>query len=128
MIIGTGIDLIEISRIEKAAKSAAFLNRIFSENERALFSERGFRASTIADNFAAKEAVMKAFGCGFSSGLYRDIEILREESGAPYVVLKNSALDKFAAVNGKTIHLSITNIKDLVLAQVILESESICGY
>ena len=123
MIIGTGIDIIEISRIQKASKSTSFLNRIFTSDELELFRSRAFRASTIAGNFAAKEAVMKAFGCGFSSGLYRDIEILREPSGAPKVILKNEALNKFNRAGGKAIHLSLSNLKDLVCAQAIIESE-----
>ncbi len=123
MIIGIGIDLIEISRIQKAADSESFMERIFTKNERALFESRQNRASTIAGNFAAKEAVMKAFGCGFSSGLYRDIEILREHSGAPKVVLKDNALRKFKEVNGKAVHISLTNLKNLVCAQAIIESE-----
>ncbi len=123
MIIGTGIDLIEISRIEKAARSDAFIQRIFTENERTLFTSRGFRASTIAGNFAAKEAVMKAFGCGFSSGLYRHIEILRNPNGAPKVVLSGEAFEKFVACSGIAVHLSISNLKDLVLAQAIIEGE-----
>lgn len=123
MIIGTGIDIIEISRIQKAVLSETFMRRIFTENELALFEIRKFSPATIAGNFAAKEAVMKAFGCGFSSGLYRDIEILREPSGAPKVHLKDKALEKFNHLNGKAVHLSLSNLKDLALAQAIIESE-----
>ncbi|MEX1307721.1 MAG: holo-ACP synthase [Eubacteriales bacterium] len=123
MIIGTGIDIIEISRIKKAAKSEHFMARIFTSAEQELFESRDFRPSTIAGNFAAKEAIMKAFGCGFSSGLYRDIEILRETSGAPKAVLTGEAKRKFNALNGKAVHLSLSNLKDLVCAQAIIESE-----
>lgn len=123
MIIGIGIDLIETARIEKAAASETFMTRMFTTSEIALFESRQFRASTIAGNFAAKEAVMKAFGCGFSSGLYRDIEILRTPDGVPYATLKHFALEKFLSLKGARIHLSISNLKDLVCAQAILESE-----
>jgi len=123
MIIGTGIDLIETARIEKAIQSKRFIQKIFTANEIKLFESRNFRVSTVAGNFAAKEAVMKAFGCGFSSGLYQDIEVLRKTSGEPYVNLKGKALLKFQACHGKAIHLSLSNLKSLVCAQAIIESE-----
>ena len=91
MITGIGTDLIEVSRIKKAAERPAFFERVYTEKERELIAARPARA---AGNFAAKEAVAKALGCGFAGIAPAEIEVLRQESGLPYVVLHGRAEEK----------------------------------
>ena len=121
MVVGTGIDIIEVDRVQQAASRQAFLDRIFTADEQAYFAEHGQNAETIAGTFAAKEATAKALAAGFNGIRWTDIEILREESGKPYVKLWNAALKRMEDLGGHTIHLSISHIKALAVAQAILE-------
>jgi len=121
MIYGIGIDIIETDRIEKSLRSEAFLKRVFSKNEIALFEKRHFSSEVVAGNFAAKEAAMKAFGKGFSSGLYSYIEVLRKKDGKPFINLLGEAKKTFDELGCKNIFISISNIKEIVCAQVIIE-------
>ena len=98
MIFGIGTDLIEIARVERAWEKESFRNRVFTEQEKQLIAERSQRA---AGNFAVKEAVVKAFGTGFGKIAPGEIEVLREVSGKPYVVLYGEA-EAFRTANGIT--------------------------
>lgn len=84
MILGIGVDSIEISRVVKAMEKEHFVHRIFTEKERAEMEHAKRRG---ASDFAGKEAVVKAFGTGFAGIDACEVEILRRESGAPYVTL-----------------------------------------
>lgn len=119
MILGTGIDILEIKRIKNIKIS--FRDRIFTENERR--QARG-NASRLAGDFAAKEAFVKAIGTGFSKGIKTlDIEVLRKDTGAPYIKLYNKALEEFERIGGRNIHLSISNTAKYVAASLIIEGE-----
>ena len=118
MIFGIGTDLIEIARVERACEKESFRNRIFTAQEQKLVAERVQRA---AGNFAVKEAVVKAFGTGFGKISPGEIEVLREPSGKPYVVLYGAA-EEFRAENGITaLHVSISNTKEYATAYVVAE-------
>ena len=91
MILGIGVDSIEISRVVKAMEKEHFVHRIFTEKERAEMEHAKRRA---ASDFAGKEAVVKAFGTGFAGIDACEVEILRRESGAPYVTLYGAAKKK----------------------------------
>lgn len=119
MIAGVGIDLIEIERVRKACEREAFLNRIYAEAERALIVERPVMAS---DNFAVKEAVVKALGTGFTGCRPCDIEVLRRENGAPYVVLHGGAKQLADARQIAAWHISISNTKTQSVAIAIAET------
>ncbi len=122
MILGIGIDVIEISRIARAADKAGFLQRVFTEGERTYFCARNNNPENIAGVFAAKEAVSKALGTGFSGGiLLRDIEICHGESGAPYVSLQGAAKARLAFLGGTRVHLSISHCKTVAVAQAVIE-------
>lgn len=104
MIIRTGIDIIGVVRIQKAAQNSRFLPRILTQNERTyveskLREENGKKTlpyETIAGLFAAKEAVSKALGTGLLKGIgFADIQI-DHENGAPFVVLSQKALKRLA--------------------------------
>lgn len=119
MIIGTGIDIIEISRFNDINQS--FLNRIYTPAEQRLFHRNNYQ--TLAGNFAAKEAVAKAFGTGFNGISPNEIEILRKNDGSPYVVLNGRARDLFNQKGGSKIHISISHSKDNAAAVAIFERE-----
>lgn len=118
MIIGIGIDLIEVDRVIKACKKQGFLNRYFTDSEIALINKD---INKSADNFAVKEAVSKMLGTGFGQVAPIDIEVLRNKNGKPYVNLYGKAND-LAIKQGIThIHVSISNTKKFANAFVVGE-------
>lgn len=121
MIIGIGIDIIEISRIEKViSRKDTFLERVFTQNERKYFKSRGGRAEVVAGNFAAKEAVVKAMSVGFRNFEFKDIEVLRDVLGKPYVILHNNAK---SVINSKCmIHVSISHSRNNAVANAVIET------
>ncbi|MDO4942852.1 MAG: holo-ACP synthase [Lachnospiraceae bacterium] len=119
MIIGVGTDVIEIKRMEKMCSGNRFPERIFHANEKELVA--GY-PSKAAGNFAVKEAVVKVFATGFCGVEAYEIEVGREESGKPYVVLHGNAKKKAAQMNITKWHVSISNTKDIAIAFVIGES------
>ncbi|HPY37439.1 MAG TPA: holo-ACP synthase [Clostridia bacterium] len=120
MVVGTGIDVIEVDRIRRAATQQAFLERVFTENEVAYYKQRNQDAQTLAGIFAAKEATAKALAAGFNGISWQNIEIMHTESGQPYVELWDAAKERMQKMGGSTIHLSISHIKTLAIAQAIL--------
>lgn len=119
MIEGIGIDSIEIERVKKAMEREAFLQRVFTENERAYLAEKGLAAQSAAGMFCAKEAVLKTMRMGITDGPLKDIEVLHEAGGAPYVKLHGKLADQ---CRGK-IFLSITHTRDYASAFAVLERE-----
>ena len=119
MIIGIGTDIIEISRIQKAVENKSFLSKIYTKSEQQLF--RNYE--TLAGNFAAKEAVVKAMGTGFKGCSPKEIEILRHESGKPYVVLHNKTKEIFDSINGGNILISISHSKENAVAFAVIEAK-----
>jgi phosphopantetheine--protein transferase-like protein len=124
MIIGTGVDIIEIERIAKAAKNERFFDKIFSDSETALFEASKYRMETVAGRFAAKEAVMKALGCGLGDMPMKSIEVLRAPSGQPVVELKNEAKQKAEALGVKHMHISISHSERYAVAQAVAEGDA----
>lgn len=120
MITGIGTDIVEISRMMKSIENTGFLARYFTQAENEYFMFKKYSPQTISASFAAKEAVSKAFGTGFRGFSLKDIEILRNELGKPYVVLYNEA-KKIA--DGARIHLSLTHTEHLAQAFVVMEKE-----
>lgn len=116
MIKGIGIDIVELSRIEKiATRQPRFLERILTIAERNVYETLTNRRQIefLAGRFAAKEAVAKAVGTGISEMLsWQDIEVLNDDRGKPMVSAPVNSL----------IHLSISHSKEYAVAQVILES------
>ncbi|MEA5058642.1 MAG: holo-ACP synthase [Candidatus Pelethousia sp.] len=124
MIVGTGIDVIEVERVEKAAAKEPFLRRIFTPAERAFFEEKGGNTQTLAGTFAAKEAVSKALGTGIAEGVnFLDIEIIRRPEGEPFVQLSGGAKERLKKIGGKRVHISISHIRTIAVAQAVIEDE-----
>ena len=128
MIIGHGIDLIDIRRVEKTINKFGnrFINRIFTKGEIIRSDNRNKRIESYAKRFAAKEACSKALGTGFRSGVYwRDIEVVNEKSGKPILKLTGGAYKRLEKLipnnNVYNISLSITDDYPWAQANVIIE-------
>jgi holo-[acyl-carrier protein] synthase len=125
MIVGLGLDIAEVDRIEAAIvrRGAAFLERLYTPGEVAYCESHKDKFERYAARFAAKEAAMKALGTGWSRGVrWRDIEVAREPSGKPTLRLEGVAQQIAKRMGVKTISLSITHSGNLALAQVIFEA------
>lgn len=116
-MLKTGIDLVSIKRIENSIKNPRFLQRIFSKEENLLFSQKNFKAETIAVNFAGKEAFSKALGIGFRQFSFKEVEILRDELGAPFIRLSGKAKE---LAKGYFISISLTHTDDDAGAVVVM--------
>ena len=114
MIAGIGTDLVEIYRIEEMILRGRHLSRIFTTYAKD-------NATTLAGNFAVKEAVSKVFGTGFFGVEPYEIEVLRNESGAPYVKLYGKAKEIAKDKQVSRIHVSITNTREFAQAFAIGE-------
>lgn len=127
MITGIGTDLVEVARVQKAIGRSSFLERIYTEKERELITARPARA---AGNFAAKEAVSKALGCGFAGLAPAEIEVLRMPSGLPYVILHGRAKKRAEEQGVCKVQISITDTAEYAQAYAVCEGEGIhtvCG-
>lgn len=121
MILGIGIDMIEVKRIADAIKNIRFLNKVYTADERALLESRKGNPLFAAGSFAAKEALVKALGTGVGFVKWTEVEVLRNSKGAPYVTLYGGALKVFEEMGGRKIWVSISHSKEHAVAQVIVE-------
>src|SRR5580765_2918182 len=125
MIVGTGIDMAEVPRIEAsmARFGDRFLHRIFTEGEIQYCDSKANRVERYAARFAAKEAGMKAIGTGWNHGVrWRDIEVARKPGGRPTLLLHGKAAEFAARLGAVNIALSLTHTAEQAMAQVILEN------
>jgi holo-[acyl-carrier protein] synthase len=125
MIVGLGLDIAEIDRIEAAIvrHGAPILERLFTPAEVAYCESYKNRYERYAGRFAAKEAAMKALGTGWRHGVrWRDIEVTREPSGKPTLRLEGVARSFADKLGVKNIAVTITHSGNFALAQVIFES------
>lgn len=125
MILGIGNDLIDIRRVEEsiAKYGERFLNRIFTDVERAKSDRRANRAASYAKRFAAKEACSKALGTGLNRGVYwRDMGVANLPGGKPTLVLTGGALARLKEITppGMTVQIDLTITDDFPLAQAIV--------
>ncbi len=120
MIDGIGNDIVEINRISASLEKYGdrFLNRVFTQDEQDYCLRRKEPALHFAGRFAAKEAIVKALGTGFSEGLtWIDIEIHNESSGKPFVAISNKLKEMFGS---PIIHISISHCKEYATAVAIV--------
>ena len=127
MILGIGVDIIEIDRIEKAIKKQnKFLEKIFTNKEIEYFQNRKMNIEVIAGNFAAKEAISKALGTGFRGISFLDIEVLRDELGKPLVNIENKIKKNIEYILGDRqaykIHPTISHSKSNAVAYAVFEN------
>ncbi len=125
MILGTGIDIIEVGRIRASYErfGERFLNRILRPAEIAYSLSHRSPAPFLAARFAAKEAISKAFGTGIGAQLgWQDMEVGRKESGEPFVILHEAGKRLLEDRGGRIVHLSLSHTEQHVTAMAILES------
>lgn len=124
MILGTGVDLAEVSRIRAAITRYGhrFTERIYTPEEMAYVERKANRFERYAARFAAKEAGMKALGTGWKHGVrWRDFEVANLPSGRPTLKLHGEAARIAGHLGVKAISLSITHTAELGMAHVIME-------
>jgi holo-[acyl-carrier protein] synthase len=121
-IVGVGIDVVEVSRIAAmiARHGDRVLDRICRPGE--INRARAVLDQHVAGLFAAKEAVLKALGTGWAAGLtFRQVEVVRDASGAPGVQLHGEAAERARLLGVATIHLSITHERAYAAAVAVAE-------
>ena len=124
MIVGTGIDIIEVPRLGAAIErfGERFLQRIFTAAEIRYCDSKPNRVERYAARFAAKEAALKAIGTGWKCGVaWRDVEIRRESGGRPAISFSGRAAEFAAQLGMKRASLSLSHTATQAIAQVILE-------
>lgn len=124
MILGTGIDLVEVSRIRSSLEKFGerFLKRILRPDEAAYCLSHKDPAPFVAGRFAAKEAISKAFGTGIGRQLgWLDMEVRHKESGEPFIVLHDDGLKLLAARAGRALHITLSHTANHATAMAILE-------
>jgi holo-[acyl-carrier protein] synthase len=124
MIVGSGLDMIEISRIEEsiARYGDRFCRRIYLSREISYCRQKRNAAESFAARFAAKEAAAKALGTGIQNGVgWRDIEVVREPSGRPSLLFHGRAAAWAERLGVRRSSISLTHTRSHALAQVLLE-------
>ena len=124
MIVGMGIDVAEVPRIQAVIESQTerFLRRVFTPEEAAYCEQFRNKYERYAGRFAVKEAAMKALGTGWSRGVrWVDLEVVRVPGGKPTLLLRGEAKKIADAMGVKNIAVSITHTEAQAIAQVIFE-------
>ncbi|MFA5156034.1 MAG: holo-ACP synthase [Candidatus Omnitrophota bacterium] len=118
MIIGTGVDITEVSRLRKAVEKWGkdFLQRVFTQNELENAKTRGSLYQHLAGRFAAKEAIFKAMNV--KELTWQDVEILNDKNGRPIARIINKKIKK------ADIHLSISHVKSYAVANAIVTKKA----
>jgi holo-[acyl-carrier protein] synthase len=127
MIIGIGIDNIEIERIDSSIQTHGdhFLNKIFTPLEKEYCQSKSTSTARFALRFAAKEAFFKALGTGFTKGVsWHEVEVQNDDAGKPFLNIRGQSLDLLLdKTGGKStkIHLSLSDTDKQAMAFVIIE-------
>ena len=124
MIVGSGIDLVEITRIQHSVDRYGdrFLDRVYTQAEKTYCLRKRNAAESLAARFAAKEAGAKALGTGISQGVnWLEIEVVREPSGRPGLQFHGRAADRAESMGVRNAALSLTHTREMAMASVVLE-------
>ena len=123
MIAGLGTDMIEVERVAvKIAKESGFRELVFSKKEIDYCEAKANKFEHYAARFAAKEAFFKAIGTGWLDGTaFNEVEITNDEKGKPVLALLGQTALTIAAMNFKNILVSLTHLKTIASAVVIIE-------
>ncbi|NLV36638.1 MAG: holo-ACP synthase [Clostridiaceae bacterium] len=125
MAIFCGVDIIEIDRLKVSiTEQKGFRDRVFTDSEISYCEKRNkAKFESYAARFAAKEAVLKALGKGIADGLeWRQIEVLNNELGKPYVVLYRRALELFNEMGAKSMDISLSHCSEYAVAYVVIDT------
>ena len=123
MILGTGIDIVEVPRIAKSIErfGERFLNRIYTPFEIRYCDAKANRIERYAARFAAKEAGMKALGTGMRGVSWKDFEVGREPSGRPTMLFHARAAEVAKRLGVRRAHLSVSHTEEHAVAYVLVE-------
>jgi holo-[acyl-carrier protein] synthase len=125
MIIGTGIDIIEVARIEKVmSRDIGFRDKIFTPLEIDYCESKKNKYQHYAARFSAKEAMLKAIGTGWRFGIrFADIEVYNDDLGKPHIRVFEKAKELIANLSVSEIHVSLSHLKEMATAVVIIETQ-----
>lgn len=122
MIIGIGVDIVEVSRVKQAIENEKFIKRVYSAKEINYCISRGKGAAqSYAARFAAKEAILKALGTGLRGGKLTELEILPDNLGAPVVTLAGNFKEIAQTKQIKKIWITLSHTKEYAAAQCVME-------
>lgn len=124
MIIGIGVDIVEITRITQSIErwGPRFARKILGGEELQVFADRLEQPSFVARQFAAKEAISKSLGTGMRGIAFSDIEVLRDLAGAPCVTLSVNGNKVMQSKGIGTLHISISDENEYAIAYAVAES------
>lgn len=127
--VGLGVDLVEVDRMRRIlVRTPSFARRVFSEDEVAYCESHVDPAMHYAARFAAKEAVVKALGTGFSQGIgFRDIEVVRDSKGRPAIALSNGAKQAADEMGVTDMPVSLSHTDNDAVACVIAITVDACA-
>jgi holo-[acyl-carrier protein] synthase len=122
MVIGIGVDIVEIKRIAQALETT-MIERVFTEVEIQYCTRRKNRFQHFAGRFAAKEAALKALGTGWQKGIrWKDVEVTSNPLGKPEVLFHRRAREIYQESGTQQAHVTITHATEYAVAVVVLES------
>jgi holo-[acyl-carrier protein] synthase len=124
MIVGTGVDIVEVPRVAAAIQrfGGRFLQRVFTPDEVRYCQSKHNAAERFAARFAAKEAALKALGTGWRGVAWHEVEVRREPGGRPTVAFNGRAREVAARLGATRASLSLSHTREHAIAQVILEN------
>ena len=121
VILGIGIDIVEIDRIMAALRRESFARRVFAKEEILYCDSRGAqRMASYAARFAAKEAAVKALGTGFSGGNWQDVYVTVDDKGQPHLQLRGYYQEVAQSRGVSAMYLSLTHARNYAAAQVVI--------
>ncbi len=118
MLVTTGVDMVEISRIKNSMTKKGFIDRVLGPTEKIGLGRRGMPVQSVAAAFCAKEAFGKALGCGISGFGMREVEVLHDDNGKPYFKLSGRA-KQLADIRKLSFDISLTHTKIYAVAVVV---------
>ena len=126
MVLGTGIDIIEVARIQKVMeRDIGFRDKIFTPGEIEYCETKKYKFENYAARFSAKESFLKAIGTGWRFGIrFADIEVYHDELGKPFIRVHGKAKQLITDLSVSKIHVSLSHLKEMATAIVILECET----
>ena len=117
-LVSVGVDMVEISRIKNSMQNKRFLKFILGDEEYSQLEKKNFPVQSVAANFCAKEAFSKAVGTGIRGFGIKNVQILRDELGKPYIFLTGNAI-KTAKDKNSDFSVSLTHTKTYACAVVV---------
>lgn len=125
MVIGIGIDIVEVRRISRALQGGdEIANRVFTANELEYCRARKNQFQHFAGRFAAKEAALKALGTGWQEGIrWKDVEVVPGELGKPQLSFHGRAQEIFDASGAQDAQVTITHASEYAVAAVVIETD-----